>query len=187
MVVQTDWHAAYQSWKVRPRDSRPYAVPGLPRPSGLLQFRPLQSQHDHECRPSARSYPHQVIRRWLCVYAVRPSRCGRGAELGHPCRAAFVLIIRAPACPSRLTSRRLLTGLLKPFGVRFTRPNTCRDRGAARARLQRPCGQDARVKCAGFTRNAASTATPPRIARIAHQRGDWASRKAAPNFKTSPE
>ena len=129
MVVQTDWHAAYQSWKVRPRDSRPYAVPGLPRPSGLLQFRPLQSQHDHECRPSARSYPHQVIRRWLCVYAVRPSRCGRGAEFGHPCRAAFVLIIRAPACPSRLTSRRSLTGLLKPFGVRFTRPNTCRGRG----------------------------------------------------------
>jgi hypothetical protein len=31
------------------------------------------------------------------VFAVRPSRRGRGAELADPCRAALILIIRAPA------------------------------------------------------------------------------------------
>jgi hypothetical protein len=40
------------------------------------------------------------------MYAVRPSRCGRGAELAYPCRAALILIIRVPSRPSRLISRR---------------------------------------------------------------------------------
>ena len=36
------------------------------------------------------------------MYVVRSSRCGRGAELADPCPAALILIIRAPAWPSRL-------------------------------------------------------------------------------------
>jgi hypothetical protein len=35
------------------------------------------------------------------MYVVRPSQCGSGAELAHPCRAALTLIIRGPARPSR--------------------------------------------------------------------------------------
>src|SRR5262245_10414774 len=54
LVVQTEWHASSRSRKIRTCDSGPYAIPGLPRPSGLLQLGPLQSQHDYECRPPVR-------------------------------------------------------------------------------------------------------------------------------------
>jgi hypothetical protein len=40
--------------------------------------------------------PNQVTRRWPCVYTMRPSRCGRRAELAKPSRGALILIIRAP-------------------------------------------------------------------------------------------
>jgi hypothetical protein len=43
--MQTDEHAA-RRWKIRTCDSGPYALPGLPRASSLLQFGPLQSQYN---------------------------------------------------------------------------------------------------------------------------------------------
>ncbi len=53
-IVQTAKHASSRSRKIRTCDSGTYAIPGLPRASGLLQVRPLQAQRNHGCRPPAR-------------------------------------------------------------------------------------------------------------------------------------
>jgi hypothetical protein len=52
-----------------------------------------------------RMTPYHVTRR---VYSVWLPRCGRGAELADPFRAALILIIGVPARPSRLSRRSLI-------------------------------------------------------------------------------
>jgi hypothetical protein len=147
-----------------------------PRQSRLAIHNRQRPRQAEETVPSVRVT--RATRRSLCVYAVRPSRCGRGAELADPCRAALILIIRA------MLGRRLLTGLLKPFGVRF-HPTEHLPRSAGRL-PERGC----RVlwarrprKIRGIYAKRRKHRDATRIARIAHQRGA----KIPSNFKTSPE